>query len=183
MMENMMKFLTEDQTEEVATESMIDEIDVDDIELDAADESAIFLAAMMDACESEQEFNELVMENAVSLAMFGLIEDPEIVTEAKKIVYKQTKSMNLNREQSKAALRFAKKADSSDWKLYAKYRKAMKEARERIFAKWASKSKTEAKKVLANAGRKASSMPKTEASDKLLEKIAQKNKEYEKEDK
>lgn len=179
MMENMMKFLTE----EVATESAVEEINVDDIELDAADESAIFLAAMMDACESEQEFNELVLENATTLALYGLIEDPEIVTEAKKIMYKQTKTMNLNREQSKAALRFAKKANSSDWKLYAKYRKAMMEAREKIFAKWASKSKSEAKKVLANAQRKASSMPKTESSDKLLDKISDKNKEYEKQDK
>lgn len=132
-------------------------INVDDITLDAADESAIFLAALEDACDTEEEF-QLVMEAAVELALYGLIEDAEIATEAKKIVYKQTKQMNLNREQAKAALRLAKKANSPEYQRYKKHRMAMMEEREKIFAKFGPKAKTEAKKVINNAKKKASSM-------------------------
>ena len=99
------------------------------------------------------------MENATELELYGLIESASIVTEATKIVkHKITKKENLNREQAKAALRLAKKANDSLWKQYSMHRSKMKEARAKIMDKYGSKSKTEAKKVLQNSKRKASSM-------------------------
>ena len=144
MLSEMMNYLSEDN------------IDVDNIQLDAADESAIFLAALQDVCTAE-EYNELVMENTTELALFGLIENADIVTEAKKIVYKQTKTMNMNREQAKAALRLAKKANDPLWTKYQKHRSQMIDCREKIFAKYGTKGKTEAKRVLNNSKKKASS--------------------------
>ena len=158
--------------------NFLNEPDVDEIQLDAADESAIFLAAMQDTCTPE-EYQQMVMENTTELALYGLIEDADIVTEATKIVkHKITKQENLNREQSKAALRLAKKADSAEWKKYEKGRKMMLEAKAKIFQKYASRAKTEAKKVLKNSKRKSSSMPSVTGKT-ISQKMDKKLKEYE----
>ena len=135
-------------------------LNINDIKLDAADESAIFLAALQDVCTKE-EYEQLVFESATELALFGLINNANIATEATKVVYKQTKAMNLNREQSKASLRLAKKADSPEWKLYKKHRTAMIAIREKIYEKFASKAKAEAKQVINNSKKKASAMNST----------------------
>ena len=156
----------------------LSEDNVENIKLDAADESAIFLAALQDVCTPE-EYEQLVMENTTELALYGLIENADIVTEAKKVVYKQTKEMNMNREQSKAALRLAKKADSAEWKLYQKHRQAMLEAKAKIYAKYGSKAKTEAKKVLQNSKRKASASNSVTGTT-IVNKMDKKIKEMEK---
>lgn len=157
----------------------LDEVNADSIELDKADESAILLTALEDECTPE-EF-QLVMENLHELELYGLIESASIATEAKKIVYKQTKQMNLDREQSKAALRLARKANTASWKAYQKGRKMMQEARDDIFKQFGSKAKSEAKKVLSNSKKKASSMKGNTVtgktiSDKLDKKINEINK-------
>ena len=156
-------------------------INVDDIQLESADEAAIFLAALQDVC-TEEEYNAIVNESATELALFGLIDNAEIATEAKKIVYKQTKTMNLNREQAKAAFRLAKKANSPEWKQYTKHRKLMIEAREKIFAKFNTKAKTEAKKVVNNSKRKASAMNSVTGKT-IVEKMDKKIKEVESQNK
>lgn len=160
---------------------MIDEQSIDDVKLTPADEAAIFLEALQDACDSAEEYQTLVMENATELALYGLIPDADIANEAvKKIVYKQTKEMNLNREQSKAALRLAKNANSPEWKKYHKARTKMLEEKENIFKKFGSKAKTEAKKIISNARRKASSIPSvtgktiTEKMDKKINEMSSK---------
>lgn len=136
----------------------LNEDNVDDIVLDSADESAILLAALQDVC-TEQEYQELVMENAHELALYGLIDDPEMVQEAATIVkHKITKQESLNREQAKAAFRLARKQNSAEWKNYHKHRAQMIEDRQKIFAKYNSKAKSEAKKVITNSKRKSSSM-------------------------
>lgn len=165
--------------EMTGVKNFLDEVNADSIELDKADESAILLTALEDACTPE-EF-QLVMEHLHELELYGLIESAEIATEAKKIVYKQTKQMNLDREQSKAALRLAKKANTASWKKYQRGRKMMLEAREEIFKQFGSKGKTEAKKVLSNSRKKASSMKGNTVtgktiSDKLDKKINELNK-------
>ena len=167
MMDEIMNYLSED--------------DVDNITLDAADESAIFLTALQDVCTPE-EYEELVLENATELALYGLIENADMVTEAKKIVYKQTKEMNMNREQARAALRLAKKADSVDYKQYKKYRNLMIQARNKIYAKYGAKAKTEAKKVLQNSKRKASASNSVTGST-ITKKMDKKIKEIEKKSK
>lgn len=148
-----------------------------DIVLDAADESAIFLAALQDTCTPE-EFESLVLENTTELELYGLIDDAESAMEAIKIVkHKITKQENLNREQAKACFRMAKKANCSEWKRYHLYRTKMKAERDKIFAKFGSKAKAEAKKVVNNSRRKASSMNSvtgktiTEKMDKKIEEI------------
>lgn len=145
MMDDVMNFLKEDNA------------DIDSVTLSPADESAIFLTALQDTC-TEEEYNDLVMEHASELALYGLIDDSNIVTEAQKITYKLTKQSTFSREQKRAALRLARKADCTEWKLYHKYRTLMIEQREKIYAKFGSKAKSEAKKVMQNSKRKASSM-------------------------
>lgn len=152
----------------MGVKDFLDEMNADDVTLDKADESAILLTALEDACTPE-EF-QLVMENLHELELYGLIESAEIATEAKKIVYKQTKQMNLNREQSKAALRLAKKANTASWKKYQRGRAMMLEGREEIFKQFGSKGKTEAKKVLNNSKKKASSMKGNTVTGKTLDK-------------
>ena len=56
----------------------LNETNVEDVTLDAADESAIFLAALQDTCTPE-EYESLVMENATELELYGLIESANIV--------------------------------------------------------------------------------------------------------
>lgn len=157
----------------------LNEPNIEDLTLDAADESAIFLAALQDTCTPE-EYEQIVVEGATELELYGLIENADAVTEATKIVkHKITKQENLNREQAKAALRLAKKANSAEWKQYSLHRAKMKEARAKIMQKYASKSKTEAKKVLQNSKRKASSMNSVTGRS-IQEKMDKKIKEMEK---
>lgn len=147
-------------------QSFIEEIDADNVELTKADESAIFLAAIQDAC-SPEEFN-LVMENAHELELYGLIESAEIATEAKKIVYKQTKQMNLNREQMKAVIRLARRANTASYKKYHKGRMMMLEGREEMVKQFGGKAKSEAKRVLTNAKKKSSSMKGSTVTGKTI---------------
>lgn len=159
-----------------------DNCNPDDIVLDAADESAIFLAALQDTCTAE-EYNDLVMENLTELELYGLIESAEVVTEGLKIIkHKVTKQENLNREQAKAAFRLARKADDSEMKKYNKHRKLMIESREKIFKKYGAKAKSEARRVIQGAKRKASSMPSTSTTgmsitEKMDKKINEINKQ------
>ena len=146
--------------------SFLDEMNADDVTFDKADESAVLLAALEDTCTPE-EF-QLVMDNLHELELYGLIESADIATEAKKIVYKQTNQMNLNREQSKAALRLAKKANTASWKKYQRGRTMMLEAREEIFKQFGSKGKSEAKKVISNSRKKASSMKGNTVTGKTI---------------
>lgn len=150
----------------------LNEIPVEEVQLTPADESAIFLAALEDMCTPE-EFKNIVLENATELELYGLIDDASIVTEAKKIMYKQTKQMDMNREQAKACIRMAKNANDSDWQKYHKGRSMMLESRENIYRKYGSRAKTEARKVLSDARRKASSM-KTQVGANITEKLDRK---------
>ena len=156
----------------------LNEVPVDEIQLSPADESAIFLAALEDMCTPE-EFKDLVLNHATEMELYGLIDDASIVTEAKKIIYKQTKQMAMNREQAKACLRLAAKANSPDWVKYHKGRTMMLQARENIYKKYGNVAKKEARRIVSDANRKASSM-KSEVggtvTDKMARKINQVNK-------
>jgi vacuolar-type H+-ATPase subunit H len=158
--------------------SFIDELNADDVTLTKADESAILLTALQDACTPEEY--QLVMENMHELELYGLIDNADIVTEAKKIVYKQTREMNLNREQQKAAIRLARAANTASYKKYEKGRKMWKEAKAEICKQFGSKAKTEAKKVISNSRKKSSAMKSSTVtgkviSDKLDKKVNEMN--------
>lgn len=160
-------------------QDFIDEVNVDEVELDAADESAILLTALESVCTPE-EF-QVILENLTELELYGLIDSAEIATEAKKIVYKQTRQMNLNREQSKAALRFAKKANTAGWKKYVRGRKLMLEGRQECFQQFQSKSKSEAKKIVSGARKKSAAMKGSTVTGRVIsDKLDKKIKEYDK---
>lgn len=156
----------------------IESMNAEDVKLTKADESAIVLTALQDVCNAEEY--SVIMENLHELELYGLIESAEVANEAKTIRYKQTKQMNLNREQTKAALRIAARANTADWKKYRKGRDMMLAAREAICKKYASKSRAEAKQVLKNAKKKASTMGNTVTGKMISDKLDAKVKEYEK---
>lgn len=168
MMSEMNNLLTQDS-----------EINIDNIQLTPADESAILLSALRDTCANEDEYNALVMEGAIEMELYGLIDSAAIVTEAQRNIVKLNKQANFSREESKACFRLAKRANDPHYAKYKKYNDLRKAEREYIYTKYASKGKTEAKAVINNSRRKASSMPsKTGKSivDKMDKKIAQASK-------
>lgn len=151
---------------ELGTLDLIKDINIDSISLSPADEADIFLTAIQDALTPEEYAS--VMENLTELELYGLIESAEIATEAKKIVYKQTKQMNLNREQAKAAFRLAKKANAGCWKKYHHHRQEMIKNRDIIFRTYGPKAKSEAKRVIMNSRKKASSMSNNTVTGKTI---------------
>lgn len=148
----------------------LQEPDLDDIKLTVADESAIFLASMQEACTPE-EYNTLVMENLTALEMYGLIDSAEVATEAQKIMYKKTKQQTMTAEQNKAVMRMAKRLNLPEYQKYRKYIKLAFEEREKLRRKLGAKAKVEVKRSMSSAKRKASSMNGGANSDQLMKKI------------
>lgn len=138
---------------------------------DAAIESEITLAAIRNQCASDEEFAQIIQDSAVEMALYGIIEDAEAALEAtKKIVIKDYKTANINRLTARCAIRLAQKANSAEYKKYAKYRALYLEARKAIYKKYGAKAKVEAKKIMANSRRKSSNI--TSSSGKsITEKI------------
>lgn len=158
-------------------QDFLDEMNADDLQLDAADEAAVLLEALESNCSTEEW--QLIMENLHELELYGLIPNAEVATEAKKIVYKQTKDMNLKREEAKAALRLEEKLDTADWKEYSKARARMLKAREKIYKKRHSAAQKTAREIVRNSGKKASSMKgKTVTGELISQKIDKKSREY-----
>jgi len=147
------------------------EIDVDSIELTPADEAYIFLAGLKDACESDQEYTELIDEAALEMEIYDLIPKAEIVTEAKKIVKTviTTQSM-FSAEQKRAVLRLAAAAEDPNYEKYKKYRNLMREYRQKLYDKYGSRAKGVARQVMRNSKNKASSM-KSPAGKSIVAKI------------
>ncbi len=155
-----------------AMESFLEEYNTDEVEFDAADEASIFLESLKSEC-SDEEWN-IILENMTELEIYGLIPNAEVATEAaKKVAYKVTKQMNLNRETAKAALRSAEKKQTAAWKKYHKARVAMLEARNAIYKQEAGVAKKAAKATLSNARKKASAMKggNTVTGDMIYNKI------------
>lgn len=151
-------------------QEFLDEYNGEEVELDEADEAAIFMSGLQDECTNE-EF-QLVLENLHELEIYGLIPSAEVATEAKKIVYKQTKQMNMNREKARAALRIAEKKNTAAWKKYHKGRMMMLEARNEIYKQESAAATKSAKNSLSNARKKASSMKgNTVTGDMIYNKI------------
>lgn len=152
-------------------QEFLDGLNEDEVEFDAADEAAILLDGLEDEC-TDEEWN-VILENMTELEIYGLIPNAEMATEAaKKVAYKVTKQMNLNRETAKAALRSAEKKNTAAWKKYHKARVAMLEARNDIYKQEAGVAKKAAKATLNNARKKASAMKgNTVTGDMIYNKI------------
>ena len=156
-------------------DSFLEEMNDSEVELTEADEAAIVLAAIESECTPEEY--QLVLENIHELEIYGIIPNAEIVTEAKKIVYKQTKQMNMSREKARAALRIAERKNTGAWKRYHAARQKMLEAREEIYKQHNAEATKTAKNVLSNARKKASSMKgQTVTGDMIYNKIRAKQK-------
>ncbi len=123
-------------------------------------ESEIILTAIRESCDSDEEFDELMNDVATEMALYGVIDDAEIATEAsKRIVITDFKAANFNRIQKRTAIRLAMINNDQQYAKYRKYRDLFLQAREGIYKKYGAKAKQETKKILMNARRKSANMP------------------------
>lgn len=160
--------LTADQALEGAT---IDD-GSESLDLDAAAESALFLESMYDGCDSFEEFENLVQENALEWHMCGLINSADEAFEAvKRIKIENFKQVNLDRETRRECIRLAKVNNDPNYPKYAKHRKLMKEFRNKIFTRWESKARNNARKSIANSKKKAASISSSKKAAQTTAKL------------
>lgn len=163
----------ETETDDSALESALFN---DDVVLTPADESYIFLEALRSECTPE-EFNELAIESATELELYGLIDSADSAMEGQRNIVKLNKFATLSSVQKRTAIRIGARKNDPDYKIYKKHRDAMIKAREKLFTKFASQSKSEAKKIMTNSKHKASAMstPKgksiADKMDKAIKKV------------
>lgn len=145
----------------------IDDLTIDD----PATESSIILAAIRENCTTDEEFNDLINDAAVEMAIYGIIDDADAAMEAsRRIIIKDSKAADLNRIQGKVAIALAKKAGDSLFTKYKKYRDLMLDAKGKINAKYGARAKTEAKRIMMNSKRKASNL-ESKSGKSINEKI------------
>lgn len=125
---------------------------------DSAIESELVLTALMESCDTTEEFAALIEEHAVEMELYQLIDNSEEACEAARNVVRLNKSAKFSAIEKRAAIRLAKKANDPLYTKYAKYRALWKDYREKIFDKYKAKATREAKTIIINARRKASGM-------------------------
>ncbi len=142
-------------------------------------ESEVVLTAVRESCGSDEEYEELMLDAATEMALYGVIEDAEVATEAsKRIVITDFKAANFNRIEKRAAIRLAKVNEDQLYAKYRKYRDLFLEVREAIYKKYASKAKMETRRILRNSKRNAANMPSANGRtivdkiDKQIEKTS-----------
>lgn len=134
-------------------------------------ESEIILTAIRESCGSDEEFANLMDDVATEMALYGIIEDAEVATEAaKRIVVTDWKAANFNRIQKRTAIRLAMINNDQLYAKYRKYRDLFLQARENIYKKYGAKAKQETKKILMNARRKSANMP-SPSGKSIVDKI------------
>ena len=134
-------------------------------------ESEIILTAIRESCGSDEEFANLMDDAATEMALYGVIEDAEVATEAaKRIVVTDWKAANFNRIQKRTAIRLAMINNDQLYAKYRKYRDLFLQARENIYKKYGAKAKQETKKILMNARRKSANMP-SPSGKSIVDKI------------
>lgn len=166
-------FDTDDtQTADQALEGATIDDGSENLDLDPAAESAIFLECMYDGCNSFEEFEQLVEENAIEWNMCGLINSADEAFEAvKRIKIDNFKQVNLDRETRRECIRLAKVNNDPNYPKYAKYRKLMKEYREKIFARWETKARSNARRSIANSKKKAASISSSRKAAQTTAKL------------
>ena len=134
-------------------------------------ETEIVLTAIRESCNSDEEFASLIDETATEMALYGVIDDAEVATEAtKKIVVTDWKAANFNRIQKRTAIRLAMINNDQLYAKYRKYRDLFLQSREGIYKKYGAKAKQETKKILMNARRKSANMP-SPSGKSIVDKI------------
>lgn len=123
-------------------------------------ESEIVLAAIRESCGSDEEFAELIGDTATEMALYDVISDAELATEAaKRIVITDFRAANFNRIEKRTAIRLAMINNDPLFAKYKKFRELFLDVRAKIYKKYGNKAKVEAKRIIKNARRKASNMP------------------------
>ena len=96
-------------------------------------ESEIVLSAIRNECDSDEEFSELLESAGTEMALYDVISDADIATEAaKRIVVKDWKAANFNRIAKRTAIRLAMINNDPLYRKYKKYRDLLIETREKI---------------------------------------------------
>lgn len=122
-------------------------------------ESEIVLATIRSECDSDEEFAYLINEAATEMALYDVIADADIATEAiKRIQIKDWKQVNFVRIAKRASIRLAKKKNDPMYAKYKKYRNLMLQSRENIYRKYGDKARREARKIIMNSRNKAANM-------------------------
>ena len=137
----------------------------------AAVESEIVLTAIRNECANDEEFSALLESAGTEMALYDVISDADIATEAaKKIVIQDWKAANFNRIAKRTAIRMAMLNGDSLYTKYKKYRDLLIETREKIYLKYSNKAKVEARKIIKNARNKAANMNSNAGKD-IVKKI------------
>ena len=125
----------------------------------AAIESEIILTAIRNECTSDEEFSALLESAGTEMALYDILQDADLATEAaKKIVVQDWKAAQYNRIVKRTAIRLAMINNDPLYTKYKKYRDLLFEARDKIYVKYSSRAKVEAKKIIKNARNKAANM-------------------------
>lgn len=147
-------------------------------------ESEITLSAIRESCGSDEEFATLIEDAATEMALYDVISDAEIATEAsKKIVITDFKAANFNRIEKRTAIRLAMINDDQLYHKYRKYRDLFLQAREAIYKKYQAKAKQETRRIIMNSRRKAANMSSpagktiVDKIDKQIDKVTEKSSE------
>lgn len=140
------------------------EDDVENLSLTAADESAIFIAAMMESAGIEETL-DFVHENASELQAYGLIDDAEVAVEATRNIVRLNKQANFSKVKGLTAIRLARQANDNLYKKYKFHRDKFLAYRDQIMTKYDAKATAEARKSIQNAKRNASRMSSKHGSD------------------
>ena len=137
----------------------------------AAIESEIILTAIRNECETDQEFATILESAGTELALYDVIADADMATEAaKRIVVQDWKQANFNRVCKRTAIRMAMVAGDPLYDKYRKYRDLLLETREKIYQRYGNKAKVEAKKIIKNSRNKAANM-NSETGKSITSKI------------
>lgn len=132
----------------------------------AALESEVVLAAIRNECESDEEFAALMESAATELALYDVISDADIATEAtKKIVIKDWKSVNFDRIAKRTAIRLAMVAHDNLYTKYRFHRDKLIDVRNQIYKKYGNKARKEAKRIIMNARNKSANMNSKSGKD------------------
>lgn len=133
---------------------------------DAAFESEVVLMALEGECQTPEELTQLIETGATEMAMYGLINNPQVATEAvKKIQIDNWKEANFNRIAKRTAIRMAMVNGDALYTKYKKYRDLLIENRDKIYKKYGAKAKVEARKIIKNARNKAANMTSATGKD------------------
>lgn len=132
----------------------------------AAIESEVILTAIRNECATDEEFHALLESAGTEMALYDIISDAELATEAaKKIVVQDWKAASFARLSKRTAIRLAMVNNDTLYTQYKKYRDLLLATRDKIYTKYGAKANMEAKKIIKNARNKAANMNSNAGKD------------------